>query len=146
MTGTIPTFAETLVANIVDPATVVPSNESFTGIEASSGEFQDGDASGLEMDNGVLLTSGLFHLWDDGLDIEFADENQDSGFTNYKEAGDPEMECLVAGTFTRDAAILQFDAFCQNSQLEIEYQFGSEEYVWSGWLTWLKRIASMMPS
>jgi hypothetical protein len=28
-----------------------------------------------------------------------------------------------------DAAVLEFDVFCDNGQFELEFQFGSEEYV-----------------
>lgn len=56
-TGSGAAFAETLVASIVDEATAAPTAEVFTGVEASSGFFESGFDSGLELDRGALLTT-----------------------------------------------------------------------------------------
>lgn len=61
-----PTFAQQLVANIVDGVTVVPSEEEFGGVQLSSGEFEESLASELQMDEGILLTTGKFEFWDGG--------------------------------------------------------------------------------
>lgn len=142
-------LAETLAANIVDGSTVtvVADSERFVGVEASSGVFTLGEDSGLEIDSGALLTTGSFNLWNGGDDADgsvlnnvgepIEEDNMDeyddpnipvdaSGFN--EEPGDLELEDRVAGTETFDAAILQFDAYCANGQLELDYQFGSEEY------------------
>jgi len=121
-TGSGTTFAERLVANIVDEATAAPSNEAFTGVQASSDEYVDGFDSGLELDSGVILTSGLFSTWNIG-DISEGESQR------WSEQGDLELEDRVAGDVTNDAAVLEFDVFCANGQLEVEFQFGSEEYV-----------------
>jgi len=123
-----PGFAESLVARIVDEGSAAPSNEFFTGVEGSSAEFGGGLASGLEIDGGVVMTSGLAQLWNGGDLFESADENLDPTFGNFPEPGDAELEARVAGFKTFDAAALEFDVFCSDGQLEIEYQFGSEEY------------------
>lgn len=118
------TDAEQFVANIVDETTAAPTNQVFQGVRASSGFISSGLASGLQIDRGVLLTTGHFSLWnggDDGFDED--EEEKDWG-----EQGDRELENRIAGRLTRDAAALEFDVFCANGQLEIEYQFGSEEY------------------
>lgn len=142
-------LAETLAANIVDgsSATVVADSERFVGVEASSGVFTLGENSGLEIDNGALFTTGSFILWNGGDDADgsvlnnvsepIEEDNMDeyddpnipvdgSGFN--EEPGDPELEDRVTGTITFDAAVLEFDAYCANGQLEMDYQFGSEEY------------------
>jgi len=41
---------------------------------------------------------------------------------------DINLENRIAGNKTADAAILEFDVFSVNGQLEMEFQFGSEEY------------------
>ncbi|MFD2303647.1 choice-of-anchor L domain-containing protein, partial [Roseibacillus ishigakijimensis] len=125
-------FAETLVENITDETAVV-SNEIFRGVEASSNVFHSGLASGLEIDSGVLLTTGSFALWnggDDDLENEEAmDERRDPAFgINNIELGDSDLQSRVSGERTSDAAVLEFDVFCSDGQLEIVYQFGSEEY------------------
>lgn len=122
------TFAETLVASIVDETKAAPSNESFTGVQASTSEFSDGIASGLQMDSGVIMTSGLVDLWNGGDISQEAWENLVPSFPNRVEPGDPQLEDRIAGVRTTDAAILEFDVYCENGQFELEYQFGSEEY------------------
>lgn len=123
-----PGFAEMLVANITDPVSAAPSNAAFTGIERSSAEFEDGLAAGLQLDAGIVLTSGLAALWNGGDISNRADESLDRQFPNFEEPGDPVLDQRVAGFRTVDAAVLEFDVFCTEGQLEIEYQFGSEEY------------------
>jgi hypothetical protein len=137
-TGSGATFAETLVASIVDEATAAPSAEIFTGVEASSGLFESGFDSGLELDSGALLTTGSFIIWNGGDADTYAGENMDEGYDsnfgiNNEEPGDPDLEVRVTGDTTFDAASLEFDVFCSNGQLELEFQLGSEEYIeWVG--------------
>lgn len=128
-------LAETLAANIVDgiSATVVADSERFVGVEASSGIFTDGEDSGIEIDSGALLTTGSFAIWNGGDPDTYDGENMDEyldlnfGVLN-EEPGDSELEDRVTGNETFDAAILEFDVYCSNGQLELDYQFGSEEY------------------
>lgn len=120
------TFAERLVANLIDPLSVAASDETFDGEEASSGEFEDGLTSGLQMDEGVLLSTGLFSYWNAGND------GGDTGHPWYREGDDLLRDRLSGGDpnyTTNDAAALEFDLFCMNGQLEFEFQFGSEEYL-----------------
>jgi hypothetical protein len=120
-----PTFAEQLVANLVDGISVAPSGAEFTGVQLSSGEFEDGLASGLQMDDGILLTTGEFVFWNGGNIAR--DRTRQWGFP-----GDDRLRDRLSGgdpTYkTFDAAALEFDLFCQNGQLEFEFQFGSEEF------------------
>ena len=81
-------------------------------------------ASGLQMDSGVLLTTGEYVLWNGG-DDDFDEEEKEKV---WNAQGDQDLETRVSGRLTRDAAVIEFDLFCQHSQLEFEYQFGSEEY------------------
>jgi hypothetical protein len=119
------TFAERLVANLIDPLSVAASDETFDGEEASSGEFEDGLASGLQMDEGILLSTGQFSYWNGG---------NISGGLGYSwgRPGDDRLRDRLSGGdpgyITNDAAALEFDLFCENGQLEFELQFGSEEY------------------
>jgi len=124
----MPDFAQMLVAEIVDEDTATASAPSFTGVEPSSGLFAGGLDSGLEIDSGAVLTSGAAVLWNGGDVSESSDENLVIGFPNFEEPGDAALDALVDGYRTLDAAVLEFDVFCPESQLEIVYQFGSEEY------------------
>lgn len=123
-------FAETLVAKIAEETTASPSGEIFTGIEASSNVFNGGTAAGLQFNSGILLTSGGFHLWDNGDSLESSAEMWES-------PGDDQLTDKVAGGFTKDAAALEFDVYCEDSQLELVLQFGSEEYL--EWVSDLSR-------
>lgn len=132
--GTGLSFAETLIADLVDEATATPSGESFAGVEESTSQFSSGVACGLQLDSGVVLTTGAAFLWNNG-DLgngidenDYLDANNEPVFENFEEAGDGELELRVAGARSFDAAALEFDVFCVNGQLEFEYQFGSEEY------------------
>ena len=117
-------FAQRMVANMVDESTAAPTNEVFHGIQLSTDIFTGGMASGLQMDSGVLLTTGEYVLWNGG-DDDFDEEEKEKV---WNAQGDQDLETRVSGRLTRDAAVIEFDLFCQHSQLEFEYQFGSEEY------------------
>lgn len=121
-------LAEQWTANITDGISATPSNALFTGVEASSDSFEEGLLSGLEIDSGIILTSGLSRFWNGGDTTEAAGEHMDIFFNNQQEPGDEVLERLVAGFRTFDAASLEFDVFVTDGHLEIEYQFGSEEY------------------
>jgi hypothetical protein len=120
VTGT--TFADDLAAVIADANSVAIANPTFLGVPESSGIFTDGVDAGLEMDEGVLLTTGRFDSWNLG--------NQDPDTeTLWGEPGYVPLEDRIAGSYTEDAAVLAFDAECIHSQIELEVQFGSEEYL-----------------
>ncbi|MCF7732112.1 MAG: PEP-CTERM sorting domain-containing protein [Akkermansiaceae bacterium] len=114
-------FADALVADIADEATAPVSNARFTGAEDSSGFFDFGVARGLQLDQGVVLTTGKAISWNAGDTSEITE-------MPWGLPGDEELFYRVAGSFTKDAAVLEFDVFCVNGQLVIDYQFGSEEY------------------
>jgi hypothetical protein len=121
VTGT--TFADDLAAVIADENSVAIANATFLGVPESSGIFTDGVDAGLEMDEGVLLTTGRFNSWNLGNQSEVTE-------TQWEDApGYVPLEDRIAGSFTRDAAELAFDAECNYSQIEFEVQFGSEEYL-----------------
>ncbi|WP_193211614.1 choice-of-anchor L domain-containing protein [Luteolibacter marinus] len=119
-----PNMGATLAAVIADESSVTITNSIYKGPKPASDEFSDGLDFGLEIDSGVLLTSGLFEHWDDG-NISPAT----SKIWDEQNGGDADLEARISGNYTRDPAILEFDAECDNGQLELEIQFGSEEYL-----------------
>lgn len=129
--GTPSTFAAALAADIADETTAPVSNARFTGAEDSSGYFDYGLLRGLELDQGVALTTGLFTSWNTGDSGLVGDAPIDpSSRTSYpwNLPGDEDLFFRVVGHDTWDAAVLEFDVFCVNGQLVIDYQFGTEEY------------------
>jgi hypothetical protein len=78
------------------------------------------------MDEGVLLSTGRFSFWNGG--------NDGGGIGHpWGRPGDDRLRDRLSGGdpnyTTNDAAALEFDLFCENGQLEFEFQFGSEEYL-----------------
>ncbi len=131
--GTGQTHAEKLIDNIiVDDNTANPDPmgvQLFTGIERSCEEFSSGSNSGLGIDSGIIMTSGSATLWNNGNVNESIFEGDDNGFPLvHSHLGDLDLESRIITFDTNDAAILEFDVICTNGQLELEYQFGSEEY------------------
>ncbi len=124
------TLAEKLVANIIDGVSVAASNAIYEGAEGAAGEFDDGLASGLQMDEGILLSTGLFSTWNGGNNDPFTREKTTH---EWFRPGDDRLRDRLSGGnhgyVTNDAAALGFDLFCENGQLEFEFQFGSEEYL-----------------
>lgn len=115
------TLPDLLVAEIADEATVTTSNVRYRGASLASGIFSGGSVAGLQMESGSLLTSGASIDWD-GNDVS---EGQS---TQWGSEGDEKLANRIVGTSTEDAAVLEFDVECDHSQMELEVQFGSEEY------------------
>jgi hypothetical protein len=102
------------------------SDAIFTGIEGpdgANGRFSNPNLSSpnLDMTSGVLLSTGKFASWDDG-------NPTSTKSYDYGTPGDTVLEDRITHSRTHDAAILEFDIDCINSQLECEVQFASEEY------------------
>ena len=127
-------FGGNLFSEIADEGTISHSAARFTGIELSSGIFQHAKSlmppflRQWQIDSGVLLTTGDFSLWDDGDSGFYHGNSPEQKGWQLSASGNPEIENRVAGSQTQDAAILEAEIFCENGQLEIEYQFASEEY------------------
>lgn len=122
-------FAAALAADIADETTAPVSNARFTGSEDSSGFFDFGVARGLQLDQGVALTTGLFTSWNTGdPGTNHKDNPSEQTTMEFGLAGDEELYYRVGENITWDAAVLEFDVFCVNGQLVIDYQFGTEEY------------------
>jgi len=112
-----------LVAALVGsgPNAPIVSNITYTGVLRAGGLFST-SAPEFGIDSGVILSSGnIVTLQGPNL----ADNTTwDNGG-----AGDGDLDTLIPGFFTQDAAVLEFDLECQNTQnITFEYAFASEEY------------------
>ncbi|MDI9534610.1 MAG: choice-of-anchor L domain-containing protein, partial [Bacteroidota bacterium] len=76
---------------------------------------------GLDFSSGVILSSGR---------VTDAPGPNTSGSTStsFGGAGDPQLNSLIPGYTTRDAAVLEFDFVPASDMLEFQYVFASEEY------------------
>ena len=114
-------FASTLTGNLAGGGIGMDQNPLFLGVIASSSTFSGGIASGLNMNTGTLLTTGRASWWNRGNIDEKTSQPWNS-------PGDADLLLRVGGFESKDAATLEFDVNCINGQLEVAYQFGSEEY------------------
>lgn len=111
--------ADALASAILGSGISLVGTASYTGGFASSGFFGDGLASGLGINSGILLTSGL---------AENAEgPNTNDAITGTFGAGDADLNALGGGS-TNDASVLEFDFTTTGGDLFFNYVFASEEY------------------
>ncbi len=114
--------ANTLVKNVLSgDAGIEIRNISYKGYDRSLALFENGNSTGLGIDKGIVLSSGLA--------VGARGPNSIGTYTSG--AGGPGSQLLnkYAGTSTIDAAELQFDFKPQASQVVFNYVFSSEEYI-----------------
>ena len=108
-----------------DTSTTV-SNTSYTGSNIQAGKFTGGTGI-IEMESGILLGTG-------NIARVIGPNLLDNTTRRFGRPGDPDLDALVPGSFTADAAVLEFDFECpagvppEFNFLTLEYIFGSEEY------------------
>ncbi len=107
-----------LVAELIDTSAsnITYSNISYRGVNSAAGIFQGGDADGLGISRGILLTSGrASNAIGPNKCYKTTAVNQQPGDAQ-----------LSAGNY--DAAVLEFDFVPTADQIEFQYVFASEEY------------------
>ena len=109
--------------------TVVSGTPHFEGKPGAAGIFGNGLAAGLAYDGGVILSSGQISRAPGPNDNTKAGNNDPTDNT----PGDGDLNALVSGLTTKDAAVLTFK-ITSSTQKEIsfDYIFASEEY--SEWI------------
>ncbi|MCP4031134.1 MAG: hypothetical protein GY734_07820 [Herbaspirillum sp.] len=112
--------AEALAYSLAGPGITI-SDVSFTGNLAAAGYFSDGPAeTGLE--KGTVLTTGFAS----NLNGTSNTSDEMTGVNNT--AGDPDLDAMIPGYSTFDAAVLSFDFIPSGDTLKFSCIFGSEEY------------------
>lgn len=102
-------------------AGVTITNVKITGANTAIGTFTGGAADGLDVDAGVLMSTGNIST--------AAGPNLSEGTTgSLGQPGDAGLDGLVAPLKTHDAIVLEFDAVTSTSTFSIRYVFASEEY------------------
>ncbi|MCB0733532.1 MAG: choice-of-anchor L domain-containing protein [Flavobacteriales bacterium] len=109
-----------LVNNILVGDGVSTRNVNYTGYDRSLALFENGYKAGLEIDKGLILSSGVA--------VGAKGPNNDVGYTSG--LGGPGTSILekIAGTKTLDAAVLEFEFKPQTPDVEFKYVFASDEY------------------
>lgn len=116
---------QTLVNDVFNSGQFVTiSNITFNGLPADSsnaqiGLFSGGDSDGLDIDNGMVMsTGGVVQITD--LDALFP-------FTEIMDIHDPDMEVIINAN-VQSCAVLEFDVEVNADLLAFTYLFGSVEY------------------
>ncbi|MGA1238079.1 MAG: choice-of-anchor L domain-containing protein [Limisphaerales bacterium] len=123
-TTTAQQMAESLV-----PSFVTVANATYTGHVDARGTFSNGNACGLPVNSGVILSSG--RIWNaPGPNDDDGRTAATSGFDSLDDTpGDPDLETLIGGGKTLDATVLEFDVVSSIPfPLEFRYVYASEEY------------------
>ncbi len=108
-----------LVNNLLGPGVTI-SNVTYNGAPAAAGTFSGGTGI-IGFENGIILSSGKISTVIGPNDVPDAT-------TSWGTAGDPDLNTLIPGYTTFDAATLEFDFVPQGNVVTFNYVFGSEEY------------------
>lgn len=109
---------DTLIQDFVGSGVTI-SNVTFTGGPKSIGSFSG--SSSLLSSQGIVFSSG-------NIDSTISGPASDFVSASLSIAGDADLNLLVAGSPTFDAAVLEFDFVASNNNLLFDYVFASEEY------------------
>lgn len=114
----------TNLANTILGSGITVSNVSYTGANGASGSFTGGNSSGLDIDKGIVLSSGKAATA--GGTNNTTSATTDNGAVGYAPL------TLLAGADTHDATVLGFDFEFDGGlggDLFFNFIFGSEEYL-----------------
>ena len=113
--------AEQMVMDFFDGDCVEVSNVTFTGADLAMAYFEGANTS-LGIPAGIFLSSG--NVYD-----AIGPNDAENTSTIHMTAGDEDLENLLGGMLTYDAAVLEFDITPTSDSLDFSYVFGSEEYL-----------------
>lgn len=110
---------EQLASTLVGPGVTI-SNVEYIGADIAAGTFSGG-AGIIGFDSGIILSSG---------DIAnvVGPNNSDETTLDNGRLGDPDLNNLIPGFTTFDAAVLKFDFVPDGAAVTFRYVFASEEY------------------
>jgi len=96
------------------------SNVVYSGADVAAGKF-NGDTGIIGFEEGIILSSGNI--------TNVIGPNTVDGITlDNGMPGDVDLDTLIPGYTTNDAAVLEFDFVPNSNVVTFEYVFGSEEY------------------
>lgn len=121
-----PQTANTLVQQLLnDPQACLAGSSvsqcQYHGATEAAAVFNQGTSSGLDIDSGIVLSTGKTQ--------DASGPNLSGGkTTNFNSAGDSDLNNLTTTGSSYDAAVLEFDFLAQGSNLSFQYLLASEEY------------------
>lgn len=96
------------------------SNVTYTGANPAAGQFSGGTGI-IGFEDGIVLSSGNI------ADI-VGPNTADDTTTSFGNPGDADLDSLIPGFTTHDAAVLEFDFIPIGDEVTFQYVFSSEEY------------------
>jgi hypothetical protein len=121
MSTTPMTTGDALAQSLLGPGISI-SNVSYIGSTLSSGYFTGGTAAGIDIESGIVLTSGYV------TNLNGTTNTSDSITGSLSAPGDAQLDNLIPGYLTYDATILEFDFVSEGDSAYFNYVFGSDEY------------------
>jgi len=115
-TGLTPTD---LVNTLIGEGVTV-SNVAYSGANVAAGTFSGGTGI-IGFESGIILSTG-------NIASVVGPNTADDTTTNNGMPGDADLDSLIPGYATFDAAVLEFDFVPTSDVVTFEYVFGSEEY------------------
>lgn len=100
--------------------TLTPGSVNYIGAEGQAGFFTGGEATGIGIDEGILLTTGL-------ATNALGPNNLTNAGEGIGSAGDSDLSALASAE-TFDANVLEFEFTSAGGNLLFNYVFASEEY------------------
>ncbi len=112
--------AEQMVAALIGTG-ITPTNVLYTGADVASGLFTGGISGDIGIEQGVILSSGSA--------TNVIGPNSSPSITGVNGvAGDVDLNLIVSPSTTQDASVLEFDFVPTETNLQISFVFGSDEY------------------
>ncbi len=111
-----------LVTNVLVGKGITTNNVVYNGYKRSCGFFENGMDSKLQMEAGIILSTGI------AVGAKGPNNVGNSSTSEIKTGGSALLD-LYATKPTYDAATLQFDFIPQTEDIEFNYIFASEEYI-----------------
>lgn len=110
---------EELIMDLFAGTCVTPFNIKFQGSTAGLGYFE-ADQTELGLPAGIMIATG-------NLENSIGPNNQSGAGNSFGKPGHPDLH-ILAGQYTFDASVIEFDFISEEPNLHFRYVFGSEEY------------------
>jgi len=110
-----------LLVNKIVGSGITVSNATYKGAPIASGFFSNGLASGIGIEEGIILSTGY-------AESAIGPNNDDGATGNNGLVGDSDLNALIPGSTTFDASVLEFDFVSTSGNVYFNYVFASEEY------------------
>ena len=109
-----------VLANTITDADIEISNVAYRGADVASGTFTNGQAAGIGIDEGIILTTG---------NVNNAIGNNFFASTFNGGTDDPALGALIGNRNTNDAASLEFNFESEGENASFDLVFATDEFL-----------------